>query len=86
VRLRLFHSKVPAGFPSPADDYIERSIDLNEELVKNKLTTFIVSTVGDSMALEFHSGDLLIVDRSLEPKHGDVVVAAGRDKLLNCPI
>lgn len=75
VRLRLFHSKVPAGFPSPADDYVERTIDLNEELIKNKLATFIVSADGHSMSLEFHSGDLLIVDRSLEPKHNDVVVA-----------
>ena len=73
--LRLFLSRVPAGFPSPADDYVERTIDLNEELIKNKLATFIVSADGHSMSLEFHSGDLLIVDRSLEPKHNDVVIA-----------
>jgi DNA polymerase V len=75
VLLRLFLSRVPAGFPSPADDYVERTIDLNEWLVKNKIATFIVSVEGDSMSLEFHSGDTLIVDRSLEPKHNDVVIA-----------
>jgi DNA polymerase V len=75
VSLRLFFSRVPAGFPSPADDYVERTIDLNEELIRNKLATFIVSADGHSMSLEFHSGDLLIVDRSLEAKHNDVVIA-----------
>src|SRR5690349_10149552 len=75
VSLRRFLSPVPAGFPSPADDYVERTIDLNEELIKNTLATFIVSADGNSMSLEFHSGDLLIVDRSLAPKHNDVVIA-----------
>lgn len=73
--LIIASSKVPAGFPSPAENYIERSIDLNEWLVKNKLATFLVVADGDSMNFEFRSGDTLIVDRSIEPKHGDVVIA-----------
>jgi DNA polymerase V len=66
---------VPAGFPSPAGDYVEREIDLNDWLITNRLATYIVRVEGDSMASEIHSGDRLIVDRSIEPRHGDVVVA-----------
>jgi len=66
---------VPAGFPSPAGDYVESEIDLNEWLITNRLATYIVRVEGDSMAGEIHPGDRLIVDRSLEPRHGDVVVA-----------
>lgn len=66
---------VPAGFPSPADDYIEKNIDLNEWLIDNKLATFIVRVDGNSMNDEIHSGDRLIVDRSLEPKNRDIVIA-----------
>ena len=75
VKLIIASNKVPAGFPSPADNYIERTIDLNEWLIKNKLATFMVVAEGDSMNFEFRSGDTLIVDRSIEPKHGDVVIA-----------
>src|ERR1044071_9060218 len=75
VKLVIASSTVPAGFPSPAENYIERSIDLNEWLIKNKLATFMVVAEGDAMAFEFNSGDTLIVDRSIEPKHGDVVIA-----------
>jgi DNA polymerase V len=75
ITLRLFANRVPAGFPSPADDYVERSIDLNDWLIKNKLATFIVEVEGDSMTGEIHHGDRLIVDRSLDPHHGDIVVA-----------
>ena len=66
---------VPAGFPSPAGDYVESEIDLNDWLITNKLATYIVRVEGDSMASEIHPGDRLIVDRSLEPRHGDIVVA-----------
>lgn len=75
LRLPLYLCRVPAGFPSPADDYVESQIDLNEWLVRNRLATFIVRVEGDSMTGEIHSGDRLIVDRSLEPKHRDVVIA-----------
>jgi DNA polymerase V len=75
VRVPLVLCRVPAGFPSPADDYVERTIDLNEWLIGNQVATFIVRAEGDSMAGEIHSGDRLIVDRSLEARHRDVVVA-----------
>lgn len=75
VRVPLVLCRVPAGFPSPADDYVERTIDLNEWLIGNQVATFIVRAEGDSMTGEIHSGDRLIVDRSLEARHRDVVVA-----------
>src|SRR5829696_1849921 len=75
LRLPLYLCRVPAGFPSPADEYVESQIDLNEWLVRNRLATYIVRVEGDSMAGEINSGDRLIVDRSLEPRHRDVVVA-----------
>jgi DNA polymerase V len=69
-------SKVPAGFPSPADDYIEGKLDLNEHLIKHKAATFFVRVTGDSMlGAGIHDGDLLIVDRSLEAQDKSVVVA-----------
>lgn len=75
VRVPLYQCRVPAGFPSPADDFIERNIDLNDWLIHNKLATYIVCVEGDSMAGEINSGDRLIVDRSLEPKNKSVVIA-----------
>ncbi|MDQ3919677.1 MAG: translesion error-prone DNA polymerase V autoproteolytic subunit [Acidobacteriota bacterium] len=71
----FFLCLVPAGFPSPASDYSERDLDLNDCLVRNRLATYVVRVEGDSMAGEIHDGDLLVVDRSLEPRHGDVVIA-----------
>jgi DNA polymerase V len=71
----LYLCCVSAGFPSPAGDYAERDIDLNEWLIRNRLATYIVRVEGDSMAGEIHPDDWLIVDRSLEPRHRDVVVA-----------
>jgi DNA polymerase V len=72
----LFTSKVAAGFPSPADDYIDKWLDLNELLVPEKESTFFVRVKGESMVeANIHPGDLLIVDRSREAKHGDIVIA-----------
>lgn len=72
-----FEAKVPAGFPSPAADYEEGRLDLNKYLIKNSPATFFVRVSGDSMlGAGIHSGDLLIVDRSLEPKDKNVVIAA----------
>jgi DNA polymerase V len=72
----LFLSKVPAGFPSPADDYLEGKLDLNEHLIKHKAATFFVRVTGDSMlGAGIHDGDLLIVDRALEAQDNSVVVA-----------
>lgn len=67
---------VPAGFPSPAQDYYSGRIDLNEHLIRDETSTFIVRVSGDSMEpAGISDGDELIVDRSLEPQHGSVVVA-----------
>ena len=78
----LYLCRVSAGFPSPAGDYVESNIDLNEWLVRNKLATYIVRVEGDSMAGEIHPEDRLIVDRSLEPRHGDVVIACVDGEML----
>lgn len=71
----LYLCRVSAGFPSPADGYVESNIYLNDWLTRNKLATYIVRVEGDSMTGEIHSDDRLIVGRSLEPRHGDVVIA-----------
>lgn len=74
--LPLFLSKVRAGFPSPADDYLDKKLDLNEFLIKHPASTFYVRVKGDSMIKAgINSGDVLIVDRSLEPKDKKIVVA-----------
>jgi DNA polymerase V len=75
--LRLFSPAVPAGFPSPASDYEERPLDLNLKLMPHPAATFAVKAYGNSMVgVGIHSGDILIVDRSLNPKDGDIVIAA----------
>ncbi|ABK44582.1 SOS-response transcriptional repressor, LexA [Magnetococcus marinus MC-1] len=72
----FFTSLVPAGFPSPADDYLEGHLDLNELLIKRPAATFFVRVTGDSMiGAGIHSGDILVVDRSLEPINGSIVIA-----------
>jgi DNA polymerase V len=66
---------VPAGFPSPADDHVENEIDLQALLVRNRPATFLVKVSGDSMVgARLFDGDLAVVDRSLIPRNGDVVV------------
>ncbi len=75
--LPLFSHKVPAGFPSPADDHVEKKLDLNDYLIKQKEATFFVSIKGDSMIdASIHDGDIVIVDRSKEAKIGDIVLAS----------
>ena len=72
----LLGSRVEAGFPSPADDYVERSLDLNEELITRPAATFFLRVGGRSMqGAGIHDGDLLVVDRSRPPEEGSVVVA-----------
>lgn len=72
----VFLERVPAGFPSPAGDYLEGKLDLNDYLIKHPAATFFVRVTGDSMMeASIHSGDLLIVDRSLEPQDGSIVIA-----------
>jgi DNA polymerase V len=67
---------VAAGFPSPAQDYFDGSLDLNNHLIRDKTSTFIVRVSGESMiGAGISDGDELVVDRSLSPKHGSVVIA-----------
>jgi DNA polymerase V len=74
--LPFYDLLVPAGFPSPAQDYVEKTLDLNEQLITHPAATYFVRVQGDSMiGAGIEDGDLLIVDRALEPKHGDIVVA-----------
>lgn len=76
VKLPFYTEKLSAGFPSPANDYLERSLDLNEYLIKNPSATFFVEIQGDSMTgAGIHSGDIVIVDRSIEAVHNRIVVA-----------
>lgn len=82
IKLPLFSFRLPAGFPSPADDYVDQKLDLNEYLVKHPSATYYVRVEGDSMVnAGIHQDDILIVDRSLEAKHNDVVVAAYEGEL-----
>ncbi|WOQ34253.1 translesion error-prone DNA polymerase V autoproteolytic subunit [Acinetobacter baumannii] len=68
--------KINAGFPSPAQDYIDKALDMNEHLIKNETSTFIVKVASLSMLnAGIDIDDELIVDRSLDAKHGDIVVA-----------
>lgn len=77
LQLPLYGGKVAAGFPSPADDHIDRLIDLNEHLVDNPDATYVTTASGESMTgVGIHDGDTLIVDCSLEAKHGDIVIVA----------
>lgn len=72
----LFESRVQAGFPSPGDDYSEGKLDLNEYLIPHKAATFFVRVTGESMTgAGIFPDDMLIVDRSLDPSDGKVVIA-----------
>jgi DNA polymerase V len=74
---------VAAGFPSPADDYVEARIDLNRELIASPLSTFFMRVCGDAMRGDgIVDGDLLVIDRSLDPRPGRVVVAAHAGRFL----
>lgn len=76
LRLPLFGSKVQAGFPSPADDYVAEQLDLHQLLVKREAATFYVRVQGDSMVdAGIREGDILVVDRSITPADGKIVIA-----------
>ena len=67
---------IRAGFPSPAQDYMSESIDLNQELIRHPATTFYARAVGDSMkGCGIDDGDLLVIDKAISPQNGDIVVA-----------
>jgi DNA polymerase V len=77
MKLVLYGHAVQAGFPSPADDYKESALSLDEHLIKHPAATYVARAAGDSMqGIGIFDQDLLIIDRSLEPKHGDIVIAA----------
>ena len=82
IKPPLFLMRIAAGFPSPADDYIEKQLDLNEHLVKHPSATFFVKVEGESMInAGIHNGDILIVDRSLEAVDKKIIVAVVNGEL-----
>ncbi len=83
LKLPFYIHKVGAGFPSPATDYIEDDIDLNSHLIKNSPATFIIRVQGKSMNnVGIYDGDLLIVDKSLDPKNLSTVIANVNEELV----
>ena len=76
IPIPLFGHRIPAGFPSPAEDYLDKTLDLNDLVIKHPAATFFVQVEGDSMIdAGIHSGDVLVVDRALEPTDNRIVVA-----------
>jgi DNA polymerase V len=72
----LYEFTVPAGFPSPAADFTQRTLDLNEYIVKRPSSTFFVHVIGDSMQnAGIYENDVIVVDKSLEARHGNIVLA-----------
>ena len=83
LKLPFYIHKVGAGFPSPATDYIEDDVDLNTHLIKNAPATFIIRVQGRSMTdVGIYDGDLLIVDRSINPKNSSTVIANVNEELV----
>ena len=75
-KIPLFEGSVSAGFPSPADDYMDMDLDLHDHLVQNPSSTFCVKAIGESMKdAGIQSGDIMVVDRSLNPKNRSIVLA-----------
>jgi DNA polymerase V len=73
--LNFYTSHIPAGFPSPAEDFMEKRLDLNDYLIKNQASTFLVRVKGNSMInAGIFDGDLLIIDRSIEARDGKIVL------------
>ena len=83
LTIPFYLHKVGAGFPSPATDYIEDDIDLNSQLITNAPATFIIRVQGKSMTnVGIYDGDLLIVDKSLNPKNFSTVIANVNEELV----
>ncbi len=75
--ISFFYSSVKAGFPSPADDFAETGIDLNQYLIEHPISTYLVKASGDSMIDEgIFDEDVLVVDKSKTPENGDIVIAS----------
>ena len=82
LELPMYKSEIKAGFPSPASDYIESTLDLNKFLIKHPSATFFVRVEGDSMIdAGIHSGDILIVDRAVQAEKQKIVIAAVNGEL-----
>jgi len=76
VDIPLYSDSVPAGFPSPADDYLDMDLNLHDYLVKHPSATFCVKAIGDSMIdAGIKSSDVMVVDRALTPKNNDIILA-----------
>lgn len=77
LNIPMFLERVSAGFPSPAEDYVEKTIDLNELCIQHPAATFFVRVQGESMVeAGIYPGDVLVVDRSLRAGHGDIIIAS----------
>lgn len=77
LELPLYETSIPAGFPSPAEEYLGEKLDLNEYLISNPIATFFARVDGDSMIdAGIFPQDLVVVDRSVTAKHGHIVIAA----------
>jgi DNA polymerase V len=77
IPLPLFAESCQAGFPSPATDYVEKTLDLNELCIRHPSATYFVRAEGESMIeAGIQSGDLLVVDKAETPGHGDIVIAS----------
>jgi DNA polymerase V len=75
LELPLYINSIPAGFPSPAEDYMDKKLDLNDFLIRNPSSTFFVKVTGTSMVnAGINDGDILIVDRSVEPRDNRIVI------------
>jgi DNA polymerase V len=70
----LFVARISAGFPSPAEDWIEGRLDLNRHLIRHPAATFYLRVIGDSMSDDIKEGDILVVDRAAEAEDGDIVI------------
>ena len=76
AQVPMYSHKIPAGFPSPADDYVDDRLSLDQHLIPHRESTFFVRAIGNSMVdAGIFDGDLLVVDRSIEPVHGHIVIA-----------
>lgn len=81
-KIPFFEGYVPAGFPSPADDYVESPLNLHDYVVRNEAATFFVRVSGDSMKeAGIHEGDVLVVDRSLDATPGRIVIAVVNEEM-----
>ena len=71
----IYLCKVEAGFPSPADNYVEQQLDIKKYLIKNPEATFFVKATGESMSdIGIFPGDILVVDKSIKPKHNSIII------------